>query len=1102
VSHQESNLLQIGCGSCSAPAPTRGSSLPDGAQALGTSEGRYPGVRAHVLLLQSAPPHRLFPDSSGNPNRRDHMRKRDHAPAVPPKSTLLPGLRASLHRGVQVREVPLTQATLVDLPSGFQLDRILYQFVPIGLGLNVVVARDTAVGPPSSSRFQSLHRWRARRKNTPVVTAVLRNDGGWWLHGPDGGGSPVGPVSDELVARILGEALRERDGAAARSRIAGFVESLSRGEEGVGNHGLFAAHYMRTVLPERPEWRPASERASDWLHLRGKSLIDALGFSVQSVGTTALLLAPKEAPTRRRAIAVLLNDDERFEGPSPRFQVSPVALGLRVAQQHELPWLVALRKSQIRLYSARPGVGVGSRGQVETFFELDLALLPRSQAAYLDLTFSEAALRPDGTVTETIAGSHRYATSLGQRLRQRIYRDAVPGLAVAVAHELKRANDPQAADLDYAYRVTLRILFRLLFQAYAEDRDLLPYGRNPRYDRISLKRRGIELAQRTRTAFDPQSSTVWRELRTVWAAIDTGNADLDVPPYNGGLFGSRPDLNPEGAAIEKIILNDQVVGHTLRHLLVDTTPEGVPGAIDFRDLSIREFGTIYEGLIGSTLSRAITDLTRGPDGSYVPAKTVEEVAVKEGEPYFHDTTQARKATGTYFTPEFAVRHLLRRGLDPALDDHLERVRGHLIAGDEATAAETFFDFRVADIAMGSGHFLVGAIDHIESKFTAFLSQDSIPAIAGELRRLEESARKALGPSASNFPIETAALLRRQIARRCIYGVDLSPIGVDLARVAVWLHTFVPGLPMSSLDHNLVRGNSLTGIDRIQTALEHLDPDCSADQFSIFSQPIRDALELAKRRLVDAAKAAEASKAEVVRSAEALKMAMRDAEPARLLFDAAVGVRVGKLALPQTPSVEEITALAEGQGIANTMAELQPAHFPFLFPEVFLRPNGGFDVVLGNPPWEKVKVEKQQWWGKSLPGIRSMSVGRMNSLIKQLQRERPDLSAAYEAAIGAAKRMARYLKATFSGLGPGDTDLFQAFAWRFWELLRDSGYVSVVMPRSALSGSALVKWRAAVLDGGSFDEVTTLINTGKWAFDMEPRYAHSPHNHPKGPPAFG
>ena len=854
----------------------------------------------------------------------------------------------------------------------------------------------------------------------------------------------------------------------------------------MGNHGLFATHYLRTVLPERPEWGPASERAPDWMHLRGKSLIDALGFSVQSVGTTALLLAPKDAPNRRRAIAVLLNDDERFAGRSPRFRVSPVALGLRVAHEHELPWVVALRKSQIRLYSARPGVGVGSRGQAETFFELDLALLPRHHAAYLDLTFSEPALRPGGTVTEIIAGSHRYATSLGERLRQRIYRDVVPELAVAVAGELKRVSDPEAADLDYAYRITLRILFRLLFQAYAEDRDLLPYGRNRGYDRISLKRRGVELARRDEIAFDPESNTLWRELQTAWGAIDTGNTDLDVPPYNGGLFGSQRNLHPEGAAIERITLNDKIVGQALRHLLVDATPDGVPGAIDFRALSIREFGTIYEGLIGSTLAKAVTDLTYAPNGTYVPAQASEHVVVRKGETYFHDTTQTRKATGTYFTPEFAVRHLLKQALDPALDHHLERVSALLSKGDEATAAEAFFDFRVADIAMGSGHFLVGAIDHIEAKMSAFLADDSVPAVTEELRRLEESARTALGPSASDFPIDTAALLRRQIARRCIYGLDVSPIGVDLARVAVWLHTFVPGLPMSSLDHNLVDGNSLTGIDHVQTALSHLDPACTVDQLSMFSQPIRDALTRAKSRLVDAARAAEANKAEVQRSAEALRKAMHEAEPARVLFDAAVGLRVGRITLPGTPSVEEIMSLAEDEDLGKVLAELRPAHFPFLFPEVFLRNNGGFDVILGNPPWEKVKVEKQQWWGRFLPGSRSMSVGRMNSLINALQRRRSDLDTAYHDADVAAKRMARYLRATFVEMGSGDTDLYQAFAWRFSELLRLTGYLGVVLPASALTGAGLETWRRGILDTGTFADTTTLINTGRWAFDMEER----------------
>ena len=139
---------------------------------------------------------------------------------------------------------------------------------------------------------------------------------------------------------------------------------------------------------------------------------------------------------------------------------------------------------------------------------------------------------------------------------------------------------------------------------------------------------------------------------------------------------------------------------------------------------------------------------------------------------------------------------MEQALDPALDDHLRRIEQMLEDGDEAGAAEAFFDFRVGDLAMGSGHFLVAAVDHVEAGMAAFLADHHLPEIVNELRRLEGSARDALGDAQADYEIEPSALLRRQIARRCIYGIDLNPIAVELARVAMWIHTFVAGLPMS------------------------------------------------------------------------------------------------------------------------------------------------------------------------------------------------------------------------------------------------------------------------------------------------------------------
>ena len=122
-----------------------------------------------------------------------------------------------------------------------------------------------------------------------------------------------------------------------------------------------------------------------------------------------------------------------------------------------------------------------------------------------------------------------------------------------------------------------------------------------------------------------------------------------------------------------------------------------------------------------------------------------------------------------------------------------RLSALLDAGEEAKAAEAFFDFRCVDLAMGSGHFLVAAVDRIEARLSAFLAlhpipQVSTPSSTGSAR--PRSRRSAT--SREGVEIEHASLLRRQVARRCIYGVDLNPIAVELARLAIWIHTFVPG----------------------------------------------------------------------------------------------------------------------------------------------------------------------------------------------------------------------------------------------------------------------------------------------------------------------
>ncbi|EPR77225.1 hypothetical protein ADILRU_0428 [Leifsonia rubra CMS 76R] len=393
--------------------------------------------------------------------------------------------------------------------------------------------------------------------------------------------------------------------------------------------------------------------------------------------------------------------------------------------------------------------------------------------------------------------------------------------------------------------------------------------------------------------------------------------------------------------------------------------------------------------------------------------------------------------------------------------------------------------------MGSGHFLVAAVDKIESKMRSFIAdpETQVPGINEELSGLALAARDALGDDeTAKDEVEPTALLRRQIARRCIYGLDINPLAVELSRLALWIHTFVPGLPMSSLNHGLVCANSLTGIGTIDEALDALQPKREPGQATLFDGIIENNLITAKSLLVDAANASEASKKEVHLGLELARQAKEAAEPTRLIFNAAVAARLGLVKTENVFTEDELTAVAESEIVAQVGAQLQPAHMPFLFPEVFIRDNAGFDVLLGNPPWEKAKVETTRWWAIRFPGLRSQPQGQQDALVKEYRSLYPIIASQFDDEVQSNAALRKVLLAgPYRGLGTGDPDLYQAFAWRNFQLLRTNGRAGLVTPRSLISESGSAEWRNEVFDRGEFSDVTLLLNSGRWVFDIHAQY---------------
>ena len=943
--------------------------------------------------------------------------------------------------------------------------------------IQVGVAR--LVARPTKGVLDDL--WKSRGTRAPMgfIVAAVTPDG-VWIHYPSADAPPIGPITVGQAERQLQSVLEEGNGLAAHGRIRAIQEAMSSaGTDGFSNHFLFATYHLNRDVPRRPDWESAGQKATPILPKRGIELVTALGFDAEPAGSERLLVL-RTSSGPRRAVAVLLRDDEHFDQKSATYQLTPVAKALEIAGREDVPWVIALRKSTLRLYPGRDGVGVGQRGQSETYFELDLDLLAPEQAALLTLIFSAEALDADGSAQQILDGSGKYAAELGTRLRDRVYEGVVPRVALAIADQLSAlglALDAQG--LQMAYRLTMRVLFRLLFQAYGEATELLPAGRNDHYDANSLQAFITREIGTGPDQFSTESAAIWSDLTQVWEVIFHGNSRWEVPAYGGSLFDPGTE---EGALLSRVKLTDSVIGPALQELLSEETVDQTWGPVDFRSLQVREFGTIYEGLLESSLSLAEQDLTVDRNGAYVPAKDDDEVVAPAGRPYFHSASGERKATGSYYTPKIVVDHLIERSVEPALRAHLDRIKALMDEGKERQAADAFFDFRVADLAMGSAHFLVAAVDKIERGMRDFLTATEVPGVRAELARLAEKAREALGQDTEGAKaITDGQLLRRQVARRCIYGLDINPLAVELSQLALWIHTFVPGLPMSSLDHGLVLANSLTGIGTIDEAMEALKAD------GLFEQIIREPLTAARDLLIDYANASEADKSEVAAGAEMLAKARDAAAPAKAIFDVAVAKRLG-VTIDEAWDAEQFAALAAMREVREAIDPLEPAHMPYLFPEVFLRERPGFDALVGNPPWEAPYLKVDRWWNLRFPGVILLDDDAKEQRISALRSERPDLAAAFVAETEAQDRTrAALLKRRWPGLGSGHVDLYQAFAWRNWDVVRECGRIGLVLPRGAQSGSGLEQWRRRIAGEGTFASVCLIENAGRWAFDMEPRY---------------
>lgn len=610
--------------------------------------------------------------------------------------------------------------------------------------------------------------------------------------------------------------------------------------------------------------------------------------------------------------------------------------------------------------------------KMDEFYEVDLPDLLQAgdleRFKYFYLFFRREAFPQvvdgDCFLDRIREGSSIYAQEIGEDLKENVYKAMkilAEGFLTDSSNHLVRSNESIREVQDNA----LRLLYRLLFLFYAESRDLLD-ANNKYYYELSLQRLKSEIAVRLDRGDHLLSVrySYWDALQGLFSLINDGSEsrgiskdEFYIPAYNGGLFD--PEKNP--------FLEDKKIGDTYLARALDLlarSQDPKKGFVDYSSLDIRHLGSIYEGLLEYRLKVAAKEMVvvkeKGKEVWLVSEeagnrKVLDTIPI--GGLYLATDKGERKATGSYYTPDYIVKYIVKNTVEPLV----ERKREEWL-GSNRPFAEYVLSIKVLDPAMGSGHFLVEATDQL----ARWLVQ------AWATARPEDVESKEVAEQDIHWA-------RREVVRNCIYGVDLNPMAVELAKLSLWLKTVASNKPLSFLDHHLRCGNSLIGaeLDKLvvlpNAKAEEQPPlwkfvlkqhtDVLLKKYSLIASLPDDSLQMVKW------------KEERFREIQGSELSRRLRELANVWLSTYFRNKVddddyyemqNHLSPEKFPEWEGFRGKEWFIRAQELAAEKRFLHWEMEFPEAFNGlGNPGFDVVVGNPPYDELSEEA---WGRTIDEI--------------------------------------------------------------------------------------------------------------------------------------
>lgn len=635
---------------------------------------------------------------------------------------------------------------------------------------------------------------------------------------------------------------------------------------------------------------------------------------------------------------------------------------------------------------------------------------------------------------------HQEAIQQGGRVRDRL-RDGVEKAIVRLGTGFlqhpangqlrQRFESGELPSRDY-YRQLLLLIYRLLFLMVAESRNLLLTDEDPEKGRIYLEYYSVsrlrEMSERPsyrREGFQD----LWQGLRVTFQLFDENwrGEVLSLSPLNGDLFGSKT-LNH----LDRYAIDNHELLLAIRQLSL-YEQRGQLRRVNYGALDVEELGSVYESLL-----------------DFHP-----QVVQRQGIYEFQLVTGSeRKTTGSYYTPPELVGQLIKSALEPVIADKLKEAK----TTPEQEAA--LLSLKVCDPACGSGHFLLAAARRIGKELARVRTGEAQPG--------PEPLRKAI----------------RDAIQNCIYGVDLNPLAVDLCKVALWIEGFNRGLPLNFLDHRIKFGNSLVGVLDLDCLKEGI-PDEAFKAVTGDDKTLSSAIR--KRNKSEREKdlqgqlsifedldeersqyALTAQKVGAIAEITTKDVRHKQVEYQRSrqnpgwwrdysacnVWTAAFFTPLTQQNLQLLPTTAALTQLLRGN--SSTLIVVDAAnkllqeknffHWCLEFPEVFEA--GGFDCVLGNPPWERIKLQEKEFFASHSAEIaNAANKAAREKLIKQLPKTNPELAQAFGNAKHDAKAQSKFIRESerFEHTAVGDINTYAVFAETMKNLISPNGRIGVIVP---------------------------------------------------------